>query len=153
MTPQHDLGVPARDVAWAVWASMIAMPILFLGVVLALKRPSHEVDAAPGEVLILLAVATSVLGILLSRVLPRRIPLRQAGGSPHLTALMRLVVAWSLCEAVAVFPLIAYLVTQDRNLLGVFAVDVLVLLLSFPSRARWTEALPGDPSSQERLVH
>jgi hypothetical protein len=151
--PQHDLGVPARDVAWAVWASMVAMPILFLGVVLALKRPSHEVDAAPQELLAFLATATSVVGILLARVLPKRIPMRQGGGSAPMTALLRFVVAWSLLEAVAVFPLIAYLVTHDQRLLGVFALDVLALVLYFPSRSRWNEALPVDRPAGERLVH
>jgi hypothetical protein len=151
-TPQYDLGIPARDVAWAIWVSMVAMPILFLGVVLALKEPSHEVHAAPAGVLGLLALATSGLGILLSRVLPKRIPMRQVGGKPHLTALTRLVVSWSLCEAVAIFPLVAYLVTHDVRLVAIFAVDVLVLLLTYPSRARFDDYMPREPGSQ-RVVN
>jgi hypothetical protein len=143
--PQYDLGIPARDVAWFIWASMVAMPILFLGVVLALKEPSHEVHAVPSEVLGLLGIATSGLGILLSRVLPKRIPTRQVGGRAHLTALTRLVISWSLCEAVAIFPLVAFLVTHDVRLLLIFGVDVLVLLLSYPSRARWDDYLPREP--------
>ncbi len=150
---QHDLGVPARDVAWAVWVSMVAMPVLFLGVVLALKGPSHDVEHASAGLLVLLALATSALGVALSRIVPRRIPMRQAGGSPHLTALLRLVVAWSLCDGVAIFPLVAFLVTHDRRLLGIFAVDVAVLFLSFPSRGRWSEALPRGSPAVERVVH
>lgn len=151
--PHYDLGVPARDVAWAIWVSMVAMPVLFLGVVLALQAPSHEVDGAPAEVLVLLAVATSALGFLLARVLPPRIPLNQAAGRAHLTALTRLVVRWSLCEAVAIFPLVAYLVSHDRRLLAIFAVDLAALLLCFPSRARWRAALPPEPGPAPRLVH
>ena len=150
--PQYDLGIPARDVAWAIWASMVAMPILFLGVVLALKEPSHEVHTAPSNVLALLAIATSALGILLSRVLPKRIPARQGGGRAHLTALMRCVISWSLCEAVAIFPLVAWLVSHDRRLLAVFALDLAVLLLSFPTRVRWHAALPVEPPPAD-LVH
>jgi hypothetical protein len=53
---------------------------------------------------------------------------------------------------VAIFPLVAYLVTHDVRLVAIFAVDVLVLLLTYPSRARFDDYMPREPGSQ-RVVN
>jgi hypothetical protein len=124
-------------VAQFVWAALLVVPILFLGVVVALGRPSHELASAPPDLLLALAIATSAIGVGLSRVVPPRIPPRQGALAEDLTALTRLVVAWSLCEAVAIFPIVAFLVTRQALLLPVLALDLLALVLLYPSPARW----------------
>jgi hypothetical protein len=147
----YDLGVPGRRVAVALWGSMLAMPVLFLGVVLSLEGPSRAVAAAPADVLLVLAVATSALGILLSRVVPSRIPSRQGAGRPEITALLRLVVGWSICEGITIFPLVAFLVSRDDRLLAIFFLDLFALALCFPTRGRWRAALPTPPP--RKVVH
>jgi hypothetical protein len=155
--PKYELGLPARRVACAVWASMIALPILFLGVVRALDVPIQIRDDGARELVLVLAVLACGVGITLARVLPPRIPARQAGGRAHVAALTRLVVGWAMCEGVALFPLVGYLLTGDRRLIVPAAVGVLALALWFPSRARWKAALPPEDdeptSSSSRMVH
>lgn len=148
---RHDLGLPARNVAWAVWASMVATPVLFLGVVRSLEEPIHF-EHEPTELLFALSVAACAVGLTLARVLPPRIPVRQAGGRSPVTALTRLVAAWAICEAVALFPLVGYLLTRDARLVAPAAACVLALLLWYPSRARWKSALAEEPPA-DRMVH
>jgi hypothetical protein len=116
---------------------MLTLLLLFLGVVLAVER--EEAPAPPRDLLLAMAVVTSVLGILLSRVLPPRISARQAGGPPAANAFIRLLVGWALCEGVAVFPLVAHLLAHDDRLLAVFAVDLVALALLYPSPDAWAQ--------------
>jgi hypothetical protein len=144
--------VEPRRVAVLVWAAMLTLLLLFLVLVLALPAP--RLTAPPRNVFFWLAVATSALGVTLSRVLPRRIGPPQAGGRPAL-AFTRCILAWALCEGVAIFPLVAYLLEQDGRLLGVFAVDVIALVTCYPSEDRWSElaALEGGaPAPPKRMV-
>jgi hypothetical protein len=83
-------------------------------------------------------------GIALSQLLPARVPSVPAG--PEATAFTRLLVGWALCEVAALFPLAAWIVTDDSRLLGVCAVDLLALLLLYPSELRWARLLPGEHS-------
>ncbi|MFL5298757.1 MAG: hypothetical protein ACJ79R_00270, partial [Anaeromyxobacteraceae bacterium] len=56
--PQYDLGIPARDVAWVIWGSLLLMPVLFLGVVLSLG-PRRAIDPEPPGTLVAVAIAAS----------------------------------------------------------------------------------------------
>ena len=75
--------------------------------------------------------------ILLSRVLPRRIGPRPDTGGRDLAAFTRLIVAWSLCEAAALFPLVARMLTHDERMLAFCALDVVALATLFPGEDRW----------------
>jgi len=143
-------GVPPRRIGTAVWGSMVGILLLLLAVVLAVEK-APEPDA-PRELLFWLAVATSALGIALSRVLPPRIPARQAGGRPAANAITRLIVGWALCEGVAIFPLVAHMLVHDHRLLLVFAVDVAALLLLYPSADQWARLAAEEAHPSGRVV-
>lgn len=143
-------GVPPRRIGVAVWGAMIGLLLLLLAVVLAVEKGPHP--EAPRELLFWLAVATSALGIGLSRLLPQRIPARQAGGRPAANAFTRFIVAWALCEGVAVFPLVAHMLVHDHRLLAVFAVDVAALLLLYPSADQWARLAAEEAHPSGRMV-
>jgi len=126
-----------RRVAVVLWAALLVLLGLFLAVVLALPRPAQV--SASRDASFWLAVGTSLLGVVLSRTLPPRIGVRQAGGRRGTLAMIRALVGWCLCEGVAIFPLVAYLLEPDARLLGVFTVDALALFLLFPGRDHWAE--------------
>jgi hypothetical protein len=136
-----------RRVAVALWAAMLVLLGLFLALVLALPRPDHVHSWRDAS--FWLAVGTSVLGIVLSRLLPPRIGVPQARGGRDALAMTRSLVGWALCEGVAIFPLVAHLLQPDGRLLGVFAVDALALVLLFPTPDHWAELAaqpePGAP--------
>jgi hypothetical protein len=122
-----------RRVAVLVWGAMLVVPFFFM----ALADVARWGDDGAG--------ATS-LHIVLSRALPARLGPFRAGREA--TAFARLLVAWTLCEAAALFPLVAWIVTGDPRLIGVFGVDLLALVLLFPSVHRWESLLPvHDPGA------
>jgi hypothetical protein len=131
------LGVPGYRVALFVWASMVVMLLLFLGVVTTLSAPSWATFSVPPDAALAIVIAASALGIAASRLLPPRLSPRMGGGRGEIVALTRLIVGWSLCEGVALLPLIAYLMTRDWRLLPVFVADVAALVAYCPTRARW----------------
>jgi len=139
-----------RRAALLVWTAMLAFLLAFLAMELALDLPRLAADA-PRGLLLGLAAATSMLGIALSRLLPLRIPARQAGGGPAALALLRLVVAWALCEGAALFALAAHLLTHDDRLLGIFAVDLLALATLYPGERLWGR-LSAEPATAPRMV-
>jgi hypothetical protein len=144
--------IAPRAVAVLIWAAHLALLAVFLGVVFALP-PRHD-PSIPPALLLVLAFATSVLGIACSRLLPPRIGARQAGGLREAVALTRLIIGWSLCEGVAIFPLVAFLLVRDGRLLAVLAVDVVALLSLFPSVERWAALSVGTvtPPPTTRMV-
>jgi len=127
--------VDPRRVAVAVWAGQLVLLGLFVVLVTALPPPLAF--AAPRELVLWTAIVTSATGIALSRTLPARIGARQSGGRPHALAMTRFIVCWGLCGACALLPLVAYMLQPDGRLLGVFAVDVIALVLLFPSADHW----------------
>jgi hypothetical protein len=130
------LGVPGHHIALVVWVSMVVMLLLFLAVVTTLATPAWAAFAVPPDPVLAVAAAVSAAGVVASRLLPPRVAPRD-GGRGEITALTRLIVGWSLCEGVALFPLLAYLVTRDVRLLPVFAAGAAALVAYFPTRARW----------------
>jgi hypothetical protein len=148
---RYDLGVPARRVAVVIWVAMVLVPLLFLGVVRALA-PTEQLAEATVEMLLLATILASAGGLLLARVLPPRIPLSTAGGA-HVGTLVRFVIGWGICVGVAIFPLVAYLLTRDERFLAPFAVVWLCIVFAGPTRARWRAALPAEPPPEERTVN
>ena len=129
--------VDPRRVAVAVWAGQLVLLGLFVVLVTALPSPlSFE---APREAVLWVAIVTSGAGIALSRTLPARLGARQCGGRPDALAMTRFILCWGLCGACALLALVAYELQPDGRLLGVFAVDVLALVLLFPSVDHWAE--------------
>jgi hypothetical protein len=133
-----------RRVAVLVWGAMLVVPFFFM----ALADVARWGDDGAGATSLLfwLTVVVSALHIVLSRALPARLGPFRAGREA--TAFARLLVAWTLCEAAALFPLVAWIVTGDPRLIGVFGVDLLALVLLFPSVHRWESLLPvHDPGA------
>jgi hypothetical protein len=141
--------VRTRDIGLLVWSALVVLPVAFLGVVLALGPPPRAPPALV-TVFFWIAVAASLLDIVLARVLAPRIG--GASSDPHAVAFARLLFALALSEAAAIFPLVAYLITGDARLLGVFAVDLLALVLLYPSDPRWDSLTPGAEAGAGRMV-
>jgi F0F1-type ATP synthase membrane subunit c/vacuolar-type H+-ATPase subunit K len=137
-------------VALLVWGSMVGFLLAFLAMELTLHLHA-PVESPPRALLFGLAAVTSALGIALSRLLPPRIPARQAGGRPAALALLRMVIGWALCEGPALFALVAHLLTHDARLLGIFAVDLLALVTLYPGPAAW-ERLSAERPPPGRMV-
>jgi hypothetical protein len=144
--------VTPRRVAVVVWAAMLLVPFAFLALTSALP-PARAGAKEMRDLLFWLVAGISALAIVLSRALPRRIGPRTGADGRDLVAFTRLVIAWSLCEAAALFPLVARMLTEDARLLAFFALNVLALATLFPSEGRWAAlAAPGGPGSSGRLV-
>jgi hypothetical protein len=134
-----------RRAATLAWGAMLVVPFFFMGLADAARWSGGRPAAT--AVLFWVTVALSTLNIVLSRVLPPRLGPFRAGREA--TAFARLLVAWLLCEAAALFPLVAWIVTGDPRLIGVFAVDLLALVLLYPSDQRWESLSPPEPEIQE----
>jgi drug/metabolite transporter (DMT)-like permease len=132
----------ARRVARVVWTSLVFLPVAFLAVAFAV-RPGGSESPALTALLFWIAITGSAFDIALSRLLPPG--LGSASTSADTVTFTRLLVAWALCEAAALFPLVAFIVTRDPRLLGVFAVDLLALVLLYPSDLRWESLAPATP--------
>jgi hypothetical protein len=129
-----------RKVGLLVWSSTLIVPLFFGAVAEAVRGNAPHLLA--NGVLFWVTLVTSAACITLSQVLPRSVPAVPAGREA--TAFTRLVVGWALCEGAALFPLAAWIVTEDPRLLGVCAVDLLALVLLFPSVHLWERMLPGE---------
>ena len=133
-----------RQAAALTWAAMLVLPFFFLALADATRWRQGGRDVT--GLLFWATVGVSAACIALSRVLPQRLGPFRAGREA--TAFARLAVAWLLCEAAALFPLVAWIVSGDPRLIGVFGVDLLALLLLAPSDLRWASMLPdGAPAS------
>lgn len=136
-----------RQAAALAWAAMLVLPFFFMGLAEASRwRQDGRAVTAP---LFWATVGVSAACIALSRVMPQRLGPFRAGREA--TAFARLLVAWLLCEAAALFPLVAWIVTGDPRLIGVFGVDLLALLLLAPSDLRWASMLPGEAPASGRV--
>jgi hypothetical protein len=138
-----------RRVAVVLWAALAAFPVLFLAMVLAVE--GGDDPRAPRHLLFALAAAGSAFGIVLSRLLPPRIPARQTGNRPGANALIRLLVGWSMCEAAAILPLVVHAFAHDQRLLLVFAAALAAQLTLFPTANAWAHLSAdhtGSPGSE-----
>jgi hypothetical protein len=128
----------SRRAATAIWAAMLVVPICFMAVASTARWGAAEPGTA--ALLFWVSVVVSVFTLTLAVRLPPRLGPFRAG--PAATAFARLVVGWSLCEAAAFFPLIAWIVSGDARLVGESALDLCALGLLFPSDRRWASLLP-----------
>jgi hypothetical protein len=135
-----------RRAATAVWSAMLVVPFFFM----AVADTARWGAARPGTTTLLfwLTVGVSALNLTLAHLLPPRLGPFHAG--PEATAFTRLLIGWGLCEAAALFPLVAWIVSGDPRLIGVFAADLLALLLLFPSDHRWASLRPAHPPTAAR---
>jgi hypothetical protein len=142
-----------RQAALAVWSALLVLPLAFLAVVLAVGG-ADRVSTSLTPVFFWITIAASVLDLSLAWLLAPRIG--GAGSSdPNAVAFSRLLFAWALGEAAAIFPLVAYLLTGDARLIGVLAVDLLALVLLYPSDDRWASMTPAGaeaPPAARRMV-
>jgi hypothetical protein len=135
-----------RRAATLAWGSMLVVPFFFLALADSARWSGAPSAAAP---LFWVTVAVSALNVVLSRALPPRLGPFRAGREA--TAFGRLLVAWALCEAAALFPLVAWIVCGDPRLIGVFGADLLALVLLYPSDARWASLAPEDGAASGRM--
>jgi hypothetical protein len=131
-----------RTVAQLVWWSTLVVPLFFGAVADSVRGRTGQLQG--GGLYFWITVLTSALCIALAQALPRRI--RPVPAGREATAFIRLVSGWALCEGAALFPLVAWIISDDPRLLGVCAVDLLALLTLYPSEARWSGLLPGEPT-------
>jgi hypothetical protein len=129
-----------RRTARLIWVALLATPFLFMAVVAAVSGEASAPRLA--EPLFWLAIGASALNVTLSRTLPPRLGPDRANDRDAV-AFTRLLVGFALCDAAALAPLVAYTITRDPRLLGVVAVDLLALVLLYPSELRWQSLLPG----------
>jgi hypothetical protein len=141
----------SRRAAKLVWTTLLVLPLAFLAVVSGLRAPGSGASEL-ATMLFWIAIAASAFDLALSRLLPPR--LRPSASGREAVVFSRLLVSWALCEAAALFPLVAFILTGDPRLVGVFAVDLAALVLLYPSDARWEslapEAAPGAPRRMVR---
>ena len=130
-----------RRAATLVWAGMLVVPCAFTAV--AFRASRDGVGGALREPLFWLAVVASAGNLVLSRLLPPRLGPERANDRDAV-AFARVVVSLALAEAGALAPLVAFMLTRDLRLLGLLALDVLALVVLFPSEGRWHALLP-DP--------
>jgi hypothetical protein len=131
-----------RKAAELVWISTLVVPFFF-GAVAESARWGN--DHLPESGLFFwITVLVSALCITLAHVIPARI--RPLPSGREATAFIRLACAWALCEGAAFFPLVAWILTDDPRLIGVCGVDLLALVLLYPSEHRWESLLPGEPT-------
>jgi hypothetical protein len=126
---------------------MLVVPFFFLAVAARFRWGEDQRDVA--GLLFWLTMAASAFNIALSRILPPRLGPFRTGREA--TAFTRLVVAWALCEAAALFPLVVWIVSGDPRLLGVCVVDLVALLTLYPSDARWESLSPPEVTGSRSL--
>ena len=132
-----------RRVATWIWAALLAVPVAFCAVALRIARPG-----APGAAgsLLQAAAALTAVNVLLAFTIPPRIFPASAGGREGV-ALARSLVSWALCDAAAIFPLVAFVVTGDARQLALAAGGVVALALVYPAPRRWARLLPPEPDA------
>jgi hypothetical protein len=140
------MSAPSRRAAAALWAGMVATPVLFAAVTFTAAPPRDMRSPELSGLFFWMAAAVVGLGVVLSRLLPPRIRQRESAGRDA-AAFTRLVVAWAILEGASMFPLVAHLVTGDPFLYFLFAVALAALVPLYPSEARWrslaVEPLPS----------
>jgi hypothetical protein len=130
-----------RRAARIIWVALLATPLLFLGVATAVSHEAYAPRLA-GPIF-WLAVVGSALNVALSRLLPPRLGPASAADR-EAVAFTRVLVGLALCVAAALTPLVGYMVTRDARLLAVLALDVVALLLLYPSDPRWQRLMPAE---------
>ncbi len=131
-----------RRTAMFLWAAMIVVPVAFLAVALT-DAAKHRAPGLAGP-LLGLAVLASAANVLLAWTLPQRLgPTRAVDRDA--VAFTRALVSLALCEAAALAPVVALMITRDPRLLLVLAVDLAALGSLCPSARRWHALRPlGD---------
>jgi hypothetical protein len=128
-----------------VWVAHVVLPIALLGVVLG-TAPAATLAPGGAAALFWIAIAASGVFIPLSRLLPPRIAIADAG--PDAAVLVRLVVGWALCETAATLAIVAFALTHDPRLVGAAVVDLMALVTLYPSVPRWESLAPRDAAGR-----
>jgi hypothetical protein len=132
-----------RKVAPIIWGALLAGQVAFLLVALFAQPGMRPADPGFARTLLLLLASFAAVLVLLSRLLPPRLP-RQAGVSPDQHALSRNIVACAFCEGAGLFSIVIFLVTGSPAALAILVLPLAGLVSCWPSDARW-EALGGTP--------
>jgi hypothetical protein len=135
-----------RKTATVAWAALLVIPLAFMAV--ASTVAGRFVAPRLVEPVFWLALAASALNVVLSRALPPRLGPERACDRDAV-AFTRVLVGIALCEAAAMAPIVAYMISRDRRLLGVLALDLLALVLLRPSDAQWARLSPAPAAREE----
>ncbi len=140
-----------RTTAILVWAALLLVPLAFMAVA---STVANAESPRLVQTAFWLAVGASALNVVLSRVLPPLLGPARASDRDAI-AFIRMTVALALCEAAAIAPLVAYIVARDPRLFGVLALDLMALVILFPSEGRWASFLPEPNGAPEkrRTIH
>jgi hypothetical protein len=146
------MSAPTRRTATAVWLGILATPLFFAAMVAVTAPPPEIRSPELSGMFFWMSAAVVGLGIVLSRVLPRRVGQRGLAGRDPV-AFTRLAVAWAILDGAALFPLVAWLVTGDPFQFLLTGVALAALVALFPSEARWaTHSVQPVEAPRNRLV-
>ena len=132
----------SRRTAIFLWAAMLVVPPAFLAVAIA-EAAGHRAPGLAGP-LLALAALVSAANVLLAWVLPPRLGPARAHDRDAV-AFTRALLSLAFCEAAALAPVVALMITRDARLLLVLGVDLAALGSLYPSARRWHALRPlGD---------
>jgi len=138
----------SRRTAIFLWAAMLVVPPAFLGVALT-AATEHRAPALAGPILAV-AVLASAANVILAWTLPPRLGPPRAHDR-EAVAFTRVLLSLALCEAAALAPVVALMITGDPTLLALLAAGLAAVASLYPSTRRWHALRPlGDPSELPR---
>ena len=137
----------SRRNAYIIWGALL-LGVLSFAAVASIVAPGVRAGSHAPDVLAEIAVALSVVCVVLSRVVPGR--LRQPSGvDPEAFALSRNIVAAALCEGPSLFAIVAWMLTGRAWAAVGFAFAVAGLVACFPGDARWRSLVPAVGSARD----
>lgn len=128
-----------------LWGGLAAGPLIFLGVALQQVASGAVEPLPPDQALPILVLAGvfSVVGPLLSQLVPPRLATSARATNPDPLAIARItmIVGASLAESSALIAVVAYLVTAQAYVLGALGPPYLALLILRPTREKLQEVV------------
>ena len=129
----------SRRTAIFVWVAMLVLPPAFLGVALTVAIEHRAPDlAAP---ILGVAVLASAANVILAWALPPRLGPARAHDRDAV-AFTRILLSLALCEAAALAPVVALMITGDPTLLALLAAALAAVAALYPSSRRWQALRP-----------
>ena len=140
--PVKPLGESRYRGALVIWGAQVMALVMFFALTRIVGREA-DADAADNRVLLLVLAAAALMAFALSFVLKAKLISQAAAqGRPDL-ATSAYVLAFALCEAAALFGLVAHFVTGAPESLYFFIPAALGLALHFPRRMNFEDPTRG----------
>jgi hypothetical protein len=132
-----------RKIALIIWGAMVGVLLLSFAVASVLGDGRPPVEPGLGRMLALIATIQAAISVVASRHLPGYLKPR-GSVTPDQHALTRHIVAAGVCEASALFSVMAWFLTGNTWLLAPLAVAQVGLATCYPGIERWV-TLGGSP--------